>query len=233
MKLSTRSIRYRWHQLIRTQKIQISGVFISTAPSDVARRIRKALFNGTYEDQERFFVKKYVKKTSRILEIGCGIGLVSLVARKICTDGFIISYEANPQMEALIKKNYALNNLVPNLEMRAVSTDGKKVEFYIDPEVLSSSLFDRRMSHKKAIVESDALGDILNKIKPDTIIMDVEGAEVDLLGSSKLASVTQMIIETHPHIVGDNKISQLNKKLEILNFKEMERRGKVCVYVRN
>ena len=233
MKLSTRSIRYRWHQLIRTKKIQISGVFISTAPSDIARRIRKALFNGTYEDQERFFVEKYVKKTSRILEIGCGIGLVSLVARKICKEGFVISYEANPQMEKLIRKNYELNNLVPNLEMKAVSVHGEKIEFYIDPEVLSSSLFDRKMSHKKVIVESDAFDDILNKIKPDTIIMDVEGAEIDLLGSSRLIGVALLIIEIHPHIVGDDKISQLNQKLGTLYFKEIERRGKVCVYARN
>ena len=167
------------------------------------------------------------------MEIGCGIGLVSLVARQICTEGFVISYEANPKMEALIRKNYALNNLVPNLEMKAVSTDGKKIEFYIDPEVLSSSLFDRKMSHKKAVVESDALDDILKKIKPDTIIMDVEGAEIDLLASSRLTSVTQMIVEIHPHIVGDEKILQLNQKLGTLNFKEIERRGKVCVYARN
>ena len=233
MKLSTRSIRYRWHQLIRTQKIYINGVFVSTDPGDVARRIRKALFNGTYEDQERFFVEKYVKKTSRILEIGCGIGLVSLVARKICKEGFVISYEANPQMEKLIRKNYSLNNLVPNLEMKAVSVHGEKIEFYIDPEVLSSSLFDRKMSHKKVIVESDAFDDILNKIKPDTIIMDVEGAEIDLLGSSRLIGVALLIIEIHPHIVGDDKISQLNQKLGTLNFKEIERRGKVCVYARN
>ena len=224
---------YRWHLLIRTKTIQISGVLVSTSPSDVARRIRKALFNGTYEDRERFFVEKYVKKNSRILEIGCGIGLVSLVARKICTDGYILSYEANPQMEKLIRKNYALNNLVPNLEMKAVSVHGEKIEFYIDPEVLSSSLFDRKMSHKKVIVESDAFDDILNKIKPDTIIMDVEGAEIDLLGSSRLTSVTQMIVEIHPHIVGDEKILQLNQKLGTLNFKEIERRGKVCVYARN
>ena len=117
-------------------------------------------------------------------------------------------------MEALIRKNYALNNLVPNLEMKAVSTDGKKIEFYIDPEVLSSSLFDRKMSHKIVIVERDAFDDILNKIKPDKIIMDVEGAEIDLLGSSRLTSVTQMIVEIHPHIVGDEKILQLNQKLE-------------------
>ena len=233
MKLSIRSMYYRWHLLIRTKTIQISGVLVSTSPSDVARRIRKALFNGTYEDRERFFVEKYVKKNSRILEIGCGIGLVSLVARKICTDGYILSYEANPQMEKLIRKNYALNNLVPNLEMKAVSVYGEKVEFYIDPEVLSSSLFDRKMSHKKAVVESDALDDILKKIEPDTIIMDVEGAEIDLLASSRLIGVALMIIEIHPHIVGDDKISQLNQKLETLNFKEIERRGKVCVYARN
>ena len=69
-------------------------------------------------------------KNQSNFEIGCGIGLVSLVARKICTEGFVISYEANPQMETLIRKNYALNNLVPNLEMKAVSIDGKNRILY-------------------------------------------------------------------------------------------------------
>ena len=225
-------MRHRWHQLIRTKKIQINGVFISTSLDDVTRKIRKALFKGTYENNECYFIEKYITKHSQIMEIGCGIGLVSLVASRICTEGFIKSYEANPKMEALIRKNYSLNSLEPNLEMKAVSTDGKEVTFFIDPDVISSSLFDRKMSHTKCLVQSAALDDILEEINPDTIIMDVEGAEVDLLGSSKLNGIKQMIVEIHPHIVGEEKISRLNQKLQTSGFQILETRGKVCVYSR-
>ena len=87
-------------------------------------------------------------------------------------------------------------------------------------------------SHTKCFVQSAALDDILEEINPDTIIMDVEGAEVDLLGSSKLNGIKQMIVEIHPHIVGEEKISRLNQKLQTSGFQILEVRGKVCVYSR-
>ena len=225
-------MRYRWHQLVRTQKIQINGVFISTSPIDVKRRIRKALFNGTYESQERYYVEKYLKKDSRVLEIGCGIGLVSLVAHKICTDGLIKSYEANPHMEKVIKKNYALNGFVPNLEMKAVSNDGKDIEFHVDPEVISSSIYDRQRDFETLVIQSVALDTIIKNFSPDTIIMDVEGAEIELLEKSKLSGVTQMIVELHPHITGDKKICYLNDRLEAIGFTISAQKGNVCVYRR-
>ena len=227
-----RSIRYRWHQLIRTKKIQINGVLISTSSSDVVRRIRKALFNGTYESQERYFVEKYLKKNSRVLEIGCGIGLVSLVAHKICTGGFIKSYEANPHMERVIKKNYALNGFTPNLEMKAVTNNGKDINFHVDPEVISSSIYDRERGFEKLIIQSEALDSIIKNFSPDTIIMDVEGAEIELLANSKLNGVVQMIVELHPHITGDEKIFYLNERLEAIDFAVVAQKGNVCVYRR-
>lgn len=232
MKISTRSLRYKWHRLIGTKKIHVNDVYVSTALEDITPNIQRALFRGTYEDTERDFTKQFLKPNSKVLEIGCGIGLISLVARKICIQGSVKSYEANPHMEPLIRKNYALNGLEPDLEMKAVTVDGSDVAFFIDPEVISSSLFDRQKKHEKSIIKSDALDDILNSYKPDTIIMDVEGAEIDLLPSSSLNGISLMIVELHPHIVDEDKIAQLNETLKSLGFNISAKKGKVAVYTR-
>ena len=92
--------------------------------------VRSALFKGTYEDNERRLVRGLLKPGDRVLEIGTGIGLVSLVCAKICGAGNVLSYEANPQLERIIRKNYELNGLTPNLRMRAVTTDGRSVSFF-------------------------------------------------------------------------------------------------------
>lgn len=232
MKISTRSLKHRWHKLIRTQKHRINDVYISTSLKDVTPNIQRALFRGTYEDTECEFVKQFLKPSNKVLEIGCGIGLVSLVARKICTQGSVKSYEANPRMESLIQKNYALNKLEPDLEMKAITVDGSDVEFFIDPEVISSSVFDRKQTHKKHVIKSDALENVLSNYQPDTIIMDVEGAEIDLLTSSSLDGIYLMIVELHPHIVGEDKIYQLNETLKLLGFEISAQKGKVAVYER-
>ena len=207
-------------------------MYISTSLEDISPSVQKDLFRGTYEDTERKFIEQFLKLDNRVLEIGCGIGLVSLVASKICTGGNIKSFEANPHMERVIKKNYALNGMVPNLEMKAVSSSGENIEFYIDPDIISSSIFDRQKNSKKQIIKSEALDDILKRFNPDTIVMDVEGAEVELLTNSSLSGVVQMIVEVHPHIVGTEKISHLNDSLAAMKFKITAQKGKVCVYHR-
>ena len=232
MKFSFRSLNYRWHRLIKTKKFRINGVYISTSLEDISPSVQKDLFRGTYEDTERKFIEQFIKPDNRVLEIGCGIGLVSLVASKICTGKNIKSYEANPHMERVIKKNYALNGMVPNLEMKAVSSSGENLEFYIDPDIISSSVFDRQKSSKKQIIKSEALDDILKSFNPDTIVMDVEGAEVELLTNSSLAGVDQMIVEVHPQIVGKEKVIHLNDSLAAMEFKMTVQKGKVCVYHR-
>ena len=62
--------------------------------------------------------------------------------------------------------------------------------------------------------------------------MDVEGAEVELLANSSLAGVVQMIVEVHPHIVGQEKVIHLNDSLAAMEFKMTVQKGKVCVYHR-
>lgn len=113
----------------------------------------------------------------KVLEIGTGIGFISLLASRIVGDKNVFCYEANSSLEASIRRNYALNNLHPQLTMKAVKVDGQPVTFFQSENIISSSVFDRARNDQKTLVESVQFQSVLYEVKPDVLIMDIEGAE--------------------------------------------------------
>ncbi len=184
-----------------------------------------------HEDQERELVRTYLKQGDRILEIGTGIGMVSLLVNNICGTDNVRSYEANPDLGPLILANFSLNGIEPDLHMKAITKDGSKIEFFKDERVLSSSTIDRGINSTKCVVESDALEAVLLSYKPDFIVMDVEGAEVELLKDTNLEGVRGLIVELHPHIVGQEKIDALVADLNSIGFQISANRGKTYVFL--
>jgi len=230
-KISLGGLRNAFHFIINTKKICLDGVWVSTDRKDVPLSVQRLLFKRTYEDQEREIIKSILTPDSRVLEIGTGIGLISLLARTIAKNGAVRSYEANPAMEPVIRKNYDLNDLEPDLIMKAVSTDGKDLTFFLDENVIASSSIDRDEGHQKTIVESAKFSAILKEFNPDTLIMDVEGAEISLLDCKLLKSIKNIVVELHPHVVGEDEINTLLKKLKNFGFETRTRIGKVALFV--
>ena len=227
-----RNLKKFWHQAIGTKQIKIDGVWISTAKDDLPKRLRSLLFKGGYEGYERELIRRVLRPDSTVLEVGTGIGLISLIARSICKEGKVRSYEANPRLEPLIRKNYALNGLEPDLIMKAISTTAEPIEFFIDDNVLSSSSVDRNLPTKAVSVPSERLDDALEQLKPDTLIMDVEGAETDLLSTSTLSGIKTIIVELHPHIVGEQATEDLKTELTNKGFQLISQEHKVALLQR-
>jgi FkbM family methyltransferase len=214
--------------LNRKTKI-LHGVKIVTDPENVPHQVRNLLFKETYEQAECELVKRYLSKNDRVLEIGTGIGLVSLVATKIVGQGLVKSFEANPAMESLIRKNFQLNDLEPNLEMRAVTKDGEDVCFYQDPQILSSSAFDRGVTTTKISVPSTSIKQAIDEWQPNILIMDVEGSEIELINGANLAEIHIVIMELHSFIVGHEKTDAMLAFLESSGFIQLDENDKTVV----
>lgn len=189
------------------------GVRLRTGPNDIPSAVRGHIFKGTYEAVEAELVQEVVAPGNRVLEVGTGIGFVSILCAKIAGEGNVTSYEANPAMGDVIRKNYAENGLQPDLRMQAVTVNGSPIQFFADANVLSSSVIDRDLPTTEITVDSEAMSDVMDKVAPDVIVMDVEGAEVDLLTSADLAGVHFMIVEVHPHVVGADRIAEMEAVL--------------------
>ncbi len=185
------------------------GIKIWTARSDIPESIRMGLFDDKYERTEVLLAQVTLHSRDRVLDIGAGIGLVGLVATGICGEGNVLSCEANPYLEPIIRKNYQLNKWEPNLVMCAVTSDGRDLTFFRQQEDwVASSAFVRGRMGDEIIVQSVMINDLIDRHRPTAIIMDVEGGEVELLPVADLEGVRVVIVEMHPGIVGKELIEQ-------------------------
>lgn len=212
-----RIIRAQIRRRLKPDVITIEGLKITTNLGDVTKTIRKALYRETYEAPERRLLKEIVAPGDRVLEVGAGVGLVSLTCARICGAENVLSYEPNPGMRPIIEKNFALNGMTPNLRSKALTTSPGTVDFYFAENIYSSSLYDRGLGEKTP-VPCDAISDVFAEFKPNVIVMDIEGAEVDLLPSCDLSAIDKIIVEMHAHVVGAEKVQDLVSYLEGQGF---------------
>ncbi|WP_298963451.1 FkbM family methyltransferase [uncultured Roseibium sp.] len=225
------SLAYKIRRKLDLKLISLKGIQLTTDLQDVPKGVRKQLFQKRYESEELELVRMALEPSDRVLEVGAGIGFIGIACAKICGADNILSYEPNPAMKCVIEKNYALNGLEPNLRCKVLAVEAGEIEFFFDESVLSSSLIDRQ--HGGATrVQADAISTVIDEYAPSTIVMDAEGAEIDLLRKCNLDGVNKIIIEMHPHIVGPEKIDALRKYLSDKGFSEIKALRKCYYYDR-
>lgn len=225
-----RNLKMHWRRLRNVETLTVRGVKVRTARGEIQKTVRSMLFKGTYEAHECDLVERVARPGDRVLEIGTGIGLVSLVATRICGEGRVFSYEANPDLEPVIRGNFRLNGWTPDLTMRAVTSHGRDLPFFRCSNVISSSVVDRNLAGDEIVVESLAIDDLIDERRPSVVVMDVEGGEVDLLSTADLSRVRILIVEMHPHIVGEEKIAMLVGNIEAKGFRLADARHKTCLF---
>jgi Methyltransferase FkbM domain len=128
-------------------------------------------------------------------------------------------------MKPVIEKNYALNGMQANLRSRVLATESGDAQFFFDEGILSSSLVDRKHGGATTI-KADSISEVLKCYAPSVLVMDVEGAEIELLKCCDLSSIEKIVIEMHPHIVGANKIESLCEYLDEGGYSIIKQIGK-------
>jgi FkbM family methyltransferase len=228
-----RKIKVKTRKFRRPRVIEISGVTLDVDRRRLPKSVVRALYKETYEDREAALVQHVLTPDDRVLEIGAGIGFISLLCAKRCGAASVLSYEANPDNEALIRRNFELNDLHPQLRNRAIACSNDERELFIEPNILSTGFINRGHGRAK-VVQCDAIADVVQEFQPNCLVMDVEGAEIDLLPAAPLEGITKIILETHARIVGDAAIRGLDIYLQSQGFSRYEAapNDRVWLYLR-
>jgi FkbM family methyltransferase len=214
-----RNLKSAFRRLIGAKTVTLDGVTVSTDPAVVSRQVRSGIFKETYEEPERILIREGLRPGDRVLEIGGGVGFVSLLCARIVGADNVLTYEANPAMHKVIRANYALNGLEPRLRGRALTAHGGDVTFFVNDNIISSSVYQRE-GGRAVTVPSDAIDAALAEWRPTVLVMDVEGAEVDILAASALPGLKRIVLELHPHVVGPEAVARLRAHLSGLGFHE-------------
>jgi FkbM family methyltransferase len=201
-------------KIFRPSEVLLGNIRIGIDASLMPDPVIRAIFRGDYELNERMAVEHMVRPGDRIVEFGGGIGAVAVTAARIAGPRLVSVFEPQPQACELIRRNAALNGVELDCWNAAVARDSGKRAFYQSPNIISSSFFDRQKSGKQAPIVREvstiAVSDILESVNPNVMIVDIEGAETEVFEGVDLRCIEVLVIEMHPHIVGEKPVAALD-----------------------
>jgi FkbM family methyltransferase len=186
-----------------------------TLPSwadDVKRNILK----GRYEEPERRLVAKWLDPACPVVELGGAFGIVSgVVGAQLAAGTPHVVVEANPALVEFCRSNAAAARPAgaPVTVIGAAIAYGGNgyAEFWPSDAFLGSRLA-RRGEAGTIRVPATSLGSVLAStgLGEYTLVCDIEGAELDLVGNEAnlLARCRLAIFELHPDAFADKGSSE-------------------------
>jgi FkbM family methyltransferase len=173
---------------------------------------------GRYERRERRAIIPALRDDDVVLELGVGIGLVSMLCVRRLGPGRVFGFEANPRLAPYLEANFARNDLYPHVTFAVLGeTKGERV-FHIEPSFFGSSLHKRSQGAETIAVPMHAFADVRAKRRPTVLVADIEGGEVELCAHAALDGIRLVVMELHPHIVGAAAIDTVVARVRAQGF---------------
>jgi FkbM family methyltransferase len=211
----------RWHfkfTLPVKRRATLHGVKLDI--SRLSPLMKNNILQDRYEFQERRLALRCLTRKDVVLELGGAIGFIGLFCRKVIGVRHHVTVEPNPNTQGMLKRNYALNKLEPRLIEAAASAEDGEISLDIGGEFWENSIVTASDSSKRITVPSMSLPSIIRRMPepPTALICDIEGAEAYLDFTQLPMSVTRIIIELHPSIVGEDVAKRIVEQIHTLGF---------------
>jgi FkbM family methyltransferase len=226
-------VRLRFKFVIpRVRCATIEGIKLDV--STLSPLMKNNIVVGRYEVQERKLAQRYLKEDDRVLELGGALGFIGLYCYKHLGIRTYATVEANPKTVELLKHNYALNGVPPRVIHAAAAREDGWLELDVGCDFWSNSVVTRSDSATMVKVPALGLGSILAMLgfSPTALVVDIEGAEALLDYSMLPASVTRIIVELHPAIIGEAEVLRINAELATLGFQLREEEDGTHLFIR-
>lgn len=160
-----------------------------------------------YWESELFL--KVIKKDSVVIIVGANIGFYSLLAASKATDGFVYSFDVDPRITNVIRRNIKINGFSGRIKYyRKLVSDKNGMEQFVNERESEMSHIaypkDFQKTQKYPSISLDSFVKRLKIKKINIVKIDVEGAEYKVLhGMKNLISekrIDYLLIEINENI---------------------------------
>ncbi|MFW2589013.1 FkbM family methyltransferase [Sagittula sp. SSi028] len=203
------------------------GVRVPHSPFLNETRIKR-IEQARYEGDEIAGALRVIKEGDRVLEMGAGLGIVGAVIAKNAKPEAVLSFEANPNLIPHIRALHSLNELEGIMEVRnevvlTGSDQPKAMTFNVDNSFLASSLIkNERRKTTPVYVPTVDFAKLVEDFRPDVLVIDIEGGELDFLNSADLTGIRAVIIEFHPGVYGKSGTTTCKERLRSFGFRRVD-----------
>ena len=221
---------------LKNSRYTNDGISISYPKKLFGFSDRSVFFDKKYELEEHYLVKKYLKDSDIVLELGGCLGFVSCLTNiRLANKSNHVVLEPNPYLQNYLLFNRNNNDCNFNIVEGVISNKDNE-ELYFNNTILGSSI--KNKSNKSVPVSCFTINQLQNKfnLKFNTMIVDIEGGEYDLFKEIdfKSLNIRKIIIEFHnfSNILTDLEVNYCLDKLVENNFKSVESLNNTYVFIK-
>jgi len=198
--------------------METHGVKIWIDNGIISHLVYKDLSESIYEHSELDILKKTLHPKDRYLELGGGIGFTGIFAARILESPPVL-VEANPNLCKMLSINATLNSVTLKVLHGAVEVEAEKATFFLQEDFRASSCRYSEGAVSEITVPILSLEALLSQYQPTYLMCDIEGSEVEVLGSSTIDGVQKLCIDLHPEYRGKGKTDTLIDYLQSIGLK--------------
>lgn len=170
------------------------GLRLLVPPDDLGPGMFLSL-KGEYEPFMTFLFLKAIKEGDTVYDVGAHVGYYSLLAaKKVGSNGSVISFEPHPDNFSYLKKNIVANKLSPQITLieKAVSQKIGKIRLNLGKTSGEHTTLGEAKKYIEVLATTLDEISVKHRRFPDTIKIDTEGAgSLVLKGALKLLHNTQ------------------------------------------
>jgi FkbM family methyltransferase len=204
---------YVGDNLAVTRTIYDHKIYVDTRDLALAPHI---LLDGYWEQWITNVFLSVVQPGMRVVEIGANMGWYSLLAAaNIGPAGKLVSFEANPRMAEILRRNISINGFLDRAQIvnKAVFSANQTLKFGVyDKYMGGSSLFAARAQTAGDDRHDPQVNDMFRVIEVEAVALDsyfAQGSEVDFIKIDAEGA--------EPHILaGANRLLAENKDVQIM-----------------
>lgn len=206
--------------------ISCGGLQIAVDRQLFPRSVIDSLISGQYELLERCAVSRVCTQSDVVVELGSGIGVISMEMLRTILPGNLVCFEANSVLIDCARRTFAINGVVgvdisnSVLKSRAwIRGHGDRIRFRSDNNFLASRvLLDSELDSNSIQLGVSCLEDTIERVGATILVCDIEGDEVELLCSATLEGLRVIVVEVHPNVVGKAAVESMVRHLVISGF---------------
>ncbi len=210
-----RRARAEYRRRTRPQLVWHHGIRLPLTEA-VSEEMRATLYSGSYEEREYEVLSRLLQPDDRVLELGSGLGFITVLCARRCGSERVTSVEANPRLLSTIRTTFLCNGVSPRLIPGAVSARGEPQTLFVSQNFWSSSTHDR--GGQPITVAGVALESLLAEHQPSVLVIDIEGGETALTSAAISPSVRAIVIELHAGVTGSEGAAQVRSWIERHGF---------------
>jgi FkbM family methyltransferase len=132
----------------------------------------------------------------------------------------VYTFEANANLEPMIQRTYRLNKVSPKYTFCMLGERVGQCDFFVSKNIWASSAKSKPHSIDRVKVRVWPFNEVMQEIKPNYLIIDIEGGEAELFRYADLSYLNKICIELHPYAIGADAVAKVIESITHQGFKE-------------